>query len=217
MNGLVSDVMTREVVTVEPETSFREVIRIIKDSRVHALPVVDAHGTVLGVVAESDLLVRQEQTEGRVRRPWRRHGRARLAGTTAGEVMTSPAITIDPRQTLGQAARTLHKRHVGRLLVVDGGRLVGIVTRSDLLSIFLRSDDDLLAAIQAAIAEIDFTPPHTITATVDNGIVVLHGSAQLLSQVNAVGDRVRRVPGIVRLDDKAIPTYDDLHVGMAGA
>ena len=217
MNGLVSDVMTREVVTVEPETSFREVIRIIKDSRVHALPVVDAHGTVLGVVAESDLLVRQEQTEGRVRRPWRRHGRARLAGTTAGEVMTSPAITIDPRQTLGQAARTLHKRHVGRLLVVDGGRLVGIVTRSDLLSIFLRSDDDLLAAIQAAIAEIDFTPPHTITATVDNGIVVLHGSAQLLSQVNAVGDRVRRVPGIVRLDDKAIPTYDDLHVGMTGA
>ena len=217
MNGLVSDVMTREVVTVEPETSFREVIRIIKDSGVHALPVVDAHGTVLGVVAESDLLVRQEQTEGRVRRPWRRHGRARLAGTTAGEVMTSPAITIDPRQTLGQAARTLHKRHVGRLLVVDGGRLVGIVTRSDLLSIFLRSDDDLLAAIQAAIAEIDFTPPHTITATVDNGIVVLQGSAQLLSQVNAVGDRVRRVPGIVRLDDKAIPTYDDLHVGMAGA
>ena len=217
MNGLVSDVMTREVVTVETGTSFREVIRIIKDSRVHALPVVDAHGTVLGVVAESDLLVRQEQTEGRVRRPWRRHGRARLAGTTAGEVMTSPAITIDPRQTLGQAARTLHKRHVGRLLVVDGGRLVGIVTRSDLLSIFLRSDDDLLAAIQAAIAEIDFTPPHTITATVDNGIVVLRGSAQLLSQVNAVGDRVRRVPGIVRLDDKAIPTYDDLHVGMAGA
>ena len=217
MNGLVSDVMTREVVTVEPETSFREVIRIIKDSRVHALPVVDAHGTVLGVVAESDLLVRQEQTEGRVRRPWRRHGRARLAGTTAGEVMTSPAITIDPGQTLGQAARTLHKRHVGRLLVVDGGRLVGIVTRSDLLSIFLRSDDDLLAAIQAAIAEIDFTPPHPITATVDNGIVVLHGSAQLLSQVNAVGDRVRRVPGIVRLDDKAIPTYDDIHVGMAGA
>ena len=217
MNGLVSDVMTREVVTVEPGTSFREVIRIIKDSGVHALPVVDAHGTVLGVVAESDLLVRQEQTEGRVRRPWRRHGRARLAGTTAGEVMTSPAITIDPRQTLGQAARTLHKRHVGRLLVVDGGRLVGIVTRSDLLSIFLRSDDDLLAVIQAAIAEIDFTPPHTITATVDNGIVVLHGSAQLLSQVNAVGDRVRRVPGIVRLDDKAIPTYDDIHVGMAGA
>ena len=90
-------------------------------------------------------------------------------------------------------------------------------SRSDLLSIFLRSDDDLLAAIQAAIAEIVCTPPHTITATVDNGIVVLQGSAQLLSQVNAVGGRVRRVPGIVRLDDKAIPTYDDIHVGMAGA
>jgi len=217
MNGLVSDVMTREVVAIQPETSFREIIRIIKDSRVHALPVVDAHGTVLGVVAESDLLVRQEQTEGRVRKPWRRRGRARLAGTTAGEVMTSPAITIDPRQTLGQAARVLHRRHVGRLLVVDGGRLVGIVTGSDLLSIFLRSDEDLLIAVQAAIAEITVTPPHTITATVDDGIVVLHGSAQLLSQVVAVGDRVRRVPGIVRLDDKAVPVYDDIHVGMAGA
>ena len=217
MNGLVSDVMTREVVAIQPETSFREIIRIIKDSHVHALPVVDTHGTVLGVVAESDLLVRQEQTEGRVRKPWRRRGRARLAGTTAGEVMTSPAITIDPRQTLGQAARVLHRRHVGRLLVVDGGRLVGIVTGSDLLSIFLRSDDDLLIAVQAAIAEITVTPPHTITATVDDGIVVLHGSAQLLSQVVAVGDRVRRVPGIVRLDDKAVPVYDDIHVGMAGA
>ena len=217
MNGLVSDVMTRDVVVVRPETTFREVIRTIKDRHVHALPVVDAQGLVLGVVAESDLLVREEQTEGRVRMPWKRRGRARLAGTTAGEVMTSPAITIDPKQTLGQAARTMHRRHVGRLLVIDGGRLVGIVTRSDLLSIFLRSDADLLVAVQQAIAEVTVTPPHTITATVDDGIVVLQGSAQFLSQIVAVGARVRRVPGIVRLDVKAIPAYDDVHVGMAGA
>ena len=217
MNGLVSDVMTREVVVVPPTTTFREVIRIIEDRHVHALPVVDAQGTVLGVVAESDLLVRQEQTEGRVRTPWRRRGRARLAGTTAGEVMTSPAITIDPRQTLGQAARMLHRRHVGRLLVVDAGRLVGIVTRSDLLSIFLRSDGDLLAAVQTALDEVAVTPPHTMTVTVDDGIVALHGSAQLLSQIVAASARVRRVPGIVRLDVKAIPIYDDIHAGMAGA
>lgn len=217
MNGLVSGVMTRDVVVIRPETTFREVVRIIEDRRVHALPVVDEQRHVLGVVAESDLLVKQEQTEGRVRTPWKRRSRARLAGTTAGELMTSPAITIDPRQTLGQAARMLHRRHIGRLLVVDGGRLVGIVTRSDLLTIFLRSDQDLLVSVEAAIAAVDDSPSHTISATVDDGIVELHGSAQLLSQIIAVGDRVRRVPGIVRLDVKATPVYDDIHSGMVGA
>lgn len=131
--------------------------------------------------------------------------------------MTSPAVTIDPGQTLGQAARLLHRRHIGRLPVVEkDGRLIGIVTRSDLLTIFLRSDEDLLAAVQEAIAAVDDPPSRTITATVDDGVVALHGSAQFRSQVVAVGDRVRRVPGIVHLDVKATAAYDDVNAGMVG-
>src|SRR5665647_2875590 len=137
---------------------------------------------------------------------------------TTGEVIISPVVTIDSSQTLGQAARVFHQRHLGRLPVVeDDGRLIGIVTRSDLLTVFLRSDEDLLVAVQEAIAAaVDDSPSCTISATVDDGVVVLQGSAPLLSQVMVVGDRVRRVPGIVHLDVKATAVYDDVHPAMVG-
>jgi CBS domain-containing protein len=216
MSGLVRDVMTHDVFVVRPETTFREVVRLIEDHHVHALPVVDEQQRVLGMVAESDLLIKEELAEGHVRTPLQRRGRARLTGTTAGEIMTSPAVTIDPSKTLGQAARLLHRRHVGRMPVVEDGRLIGIVTRSDLLKVFLTSDTELLVAVQQAIAAVDDPPSRTISATVDDGVVVLHGSAQLRSQVVAVGDRVRRVPGIVRLDVKATSVFDDVYGGRVG-
>lgn len=224
MCGLVSGVMTREVLVAHPETSFREVVSVIEDHHVHALPVVDELRRVLGMVAGSDLLVKvesdllaREATPGRGRTflQRRRRGRGRPVGTTAGEIMTSPAVTIDPSQTLSQAARVLHQRHIGRLPVVDQtGRLIGIVTRSDLLTAFLRSDEDLLVAVQEIIDE---SPSRTLWATVVDGVVVLQGSARLLSQVVAIGERVRQVPGIVRLDVKATAVHDDVHPAMAGS
>ncbi len=217
MSGLVRDVMTRDVVVARPETTFREAVRLIEEHHVHALPVVDEREHALGMVAESDLLVKEEMSEGHVRTPLQRRGRVRLAGITAGEIMTSPAVTIGPSQTLGQAAKLLHRRHIGRLPVVeDDGRLMGIVTRSDLLRVFLGTDEDLLVAVQQAIAAVDDPGSHTISATVDDGVVGLHGSARLRSQVKAVGDRVRRVPGIVRLDVTATAAYDDLYPGRVG-
>jgi len=138
MNRLVSEVMTGDVLVARPETSFRELVRLIEDHDVGALPVVDELGRVLGVVAETDLLIKEELSEGNVRTPLQRRGRARLDGTTAGEIMSSPAVTINQSQTLSQAARVLRRRHVGRLPVVDDdGRLIGIVTRRDLLTVFL--------------------------------------------------------------------------------
>jgi osmotically-inducible protein OsmY len=90
------------------------------------------------------------------------------------------------------------------------------VTRSDLLTVFLRSDEDLLVAVQEAIASVDDSQSRTISATVDDGVVTLQGAAQFLSQVMTVGDRVRRVPGIVRLDIRASAVYDDVMAGMVG-
>ena len=243
MNRLVSEVMTGDVLVTRPETTFRELVRLIEDHHVGALPVVDELGRVLGVVAESDLLIKEEQSEGHVRTPLQRRGRARLAGTTAGEVMSSPAVTINQSQRVGQAARVLRRRHIGRLPVVDDdGRLVGIVTRHDLLVIFLRSDEDLLVEVQEAIAAGDDSPPSEIrsitgyhragkgdetpsssvwagddsppkvSATVNEGVAVLQGSAKLLSQLNAVRDRVLRVAGIVSVDVKATADFDDVHI-----
>lgn len=217
MSGLVCDIMTRDVLVARPETTFRELVRLIEDHHVHALPVVDELRRVIGIVAESDLLVKEELGEGHVRTPLQRRGRVRLSATKAGEIMTSPVVTIDSSQTLGQAARVLHQRHIGQLPVVQAdGRLIGIVSRSDVLSVFLCSDDDLLVAVQEAIAAVDDSPSCTLSATVEDGIVVLQGSAQLLSQVMAVGTRVRRVPGVVHLGVKATAVYDDVHPGMVG-
>jgi len=131
--------------------------------------------------------------------------------------MTSPAVTIDQEQTLSQAARVLHQRHIGRLPVVDrDSRLIGIVTRSDLLTVLLHSDEDLLAAVREAIAVVDSSASPAISATVRRGVVVLQGSALLLSQVLVVSDFVRRVPGIVRMDVEVTAAYDDVHCTMAG-
>lgn len=96
---------------------FSELVRLIEDHHVHALPVIDETGRVTGMAAESDLLVKEKFADDHVRTPLRRRGRARLAGTTAGEIMTSPVVTIDPSQRLGQAARLIHRRHIGRLPV----------------------------------------------------------------------------------------------------
>jgi len=212
MSTLVRDVMTREVLVARPEMTFRELVRVIEDHHVHALPVVDDQRRVLGIVAESDLLT-DELTAGHVRTRLEHHGRRRPVGVVAGEIMTSPAVTIDQSQTLSYAARVLHQRHIGRLPVVEhDARLIGIVTRSDLLTVFLGSDEDLLAAIQEAIAAVDDSP--TIWANVDDGVVVLHGSADLLSHVGVVAEHVRRVPGIVHLDVRATAAYDDVHRRM---
>jgi len=212
MSTLVRDVMTREVLVARPEMTFRELVRVIEDHHVHALPVVDDQRRVLGIVAESDLLT-DELTAGHVRTRLEHHGRVRPAGVVAGEIMTTPAVIIDESQTLSYAARVLHQRHIGRLPVVEhDARLIGIVTRSDLLTVFLGSDEDLLAAIQEAIAAVDDSP--TIWANVDDGVVVLHGSADLLSHVGVVAEHVRRVPGIVHLDVRATAAYDDVHRRM---
>ncbi len=211
---MVRDVMTRDVRVARPETTLRELVRAIRDHHVHALPVVDDQRRVLGVVAVSDLLG-DELTAEYVRTRLEHRGRVRPVGLTAGEIMTSPAVTIDQERTLSQAARILHQRHIGRLPVVEhDGRLIGIVTRSDLLTVFLHSDEDLLAAVKEAIAVVDSSSSPAISATVDGGVVVLHGSVLLLSQVLVVSDFVRRVPGVVRMDVEVTAAYDDVHATM---
>jgi CBS-domain-containing membrane protein len=214
MRSLVRDVMTREVLVARTATTFRELVRLIEENHVHALPVIDDQRRVLGIVAGSDLL-KDELTPGQVRRRFEHRRRVRPAGVVAGEIMTSPAVTIDQSQTLSHAARVLHQRHVGRLPVVDqDDRLIGIVTRSDLLTVFLASDEDLRVAIQEAIAAVE--DPASIWADVEDGVVVLRGSAPLLSEVGIVTEYVRRVPGIVRLDVRATAVHDDVHPEMVG-
>jgi CBS domain-containing protein len=143
----VADVMTTQVHVARPLTPFKLLVQLIEDNKISAVPIVDEQGIPVGIVSESDLLLKERQEElqsemNLLRPRLRREQRAKAAGVVAGEIMTTPAITIGPGMTLSQAARKMQEKNVRHLVVVDGrGKIHGIVSRSDLLQVLLRTDD----------------------------------------------------------------------------
>jgi CBS domain-containing protein len=176
----VSDVMTSTVVTVDRITPYKEVARLMTAHRISGLPVLKMGREVVGVVTEADLLREQASTARRlrssVRRSWRPGG-SRPPALTAGELMTSPAIVIRADATVPAAARLMSAHHVQRLPVTDeNGKLVGIVSRRDLISVFLRSDTDIAADIRRVLDDILLARPGEADVAVHNGIVTLTGT-----------------------------------------
>ena len=149
MASKVKDVMTSPVVSVGPSTPYKELVLVLTEQRLSAVPVVDDQRRVLGVVSEADLLLKYEQPADAVQRfmlESRRHRLERLkaGGGTAVELMTRPVVTIGPEAEVAEAARLLRKHLIRRMPVVDSaGRLVGIVSRSDVLKLFLRPDREI--------------------------------------------------------------------------
>jgi CBS domain-containing protein len=147
MTRTVADVMTRTVVVVAGSAPFKEVVRAMREYRVSALPVTDPDGLVMGVVSEADLMLREDPSvleshffEGHARREERRKAEASIAR----DLMTTPAVTIGPQAPIAEAARLMHERAIKRLPVIDlEGRIVGVVSRVDLLAEFLRDDGDI--------------------------------------------------------------------------
>ena len=147
MHSLVKDLMTTQVVTVGPATPFKEIVARLAEHRVSAVPVVDDDGLVLGVVSEADLLLKEEFPDARRRHPAVLDQaappgtRPKAAGTTARDLMSVAVVSIAPEATVAEAARRMHAAGVKRLPVLDErGRLVGIVSRGDLLKVFNRPD-----------------------------------------------------------------------------
>ena len=176
----VSDVMTTSVVTVDRITPYKEIARLLAEHRISGLPVLKMGREVAGVVTEADLLAAQADTARRlhasVTRGWWPH-RQEHPALTAGELMTTPAITVGPHVTVSAAARLMNTHCTRRLPVVDDkGGLIGIVSRRDLLSVFLRPDEDIKADIRQVLDEILAAEPGEADVTVRNGIVTLTGS-----------------------------------------
>jgi CBS domain-containing protein len=173
----VRDVMTTTVVTVGLLTPYKEVARAMADNGVSGFPVLDVGDHVAGVVSEANLLAEEEK------RAWERmavpgHGLRPQQhwALTAGELMSSPAITIGPDATIASAARAMNEHRVRRLPVVDpGGRLLGIVSRRDLLSVFLRTDSAEAAEVREVFDEVLQAGSGTVTVTVQDGVVVITG------------------------------------------
>jgi CBS domain-containing protein len=176
----VSDVMTTSVVTVDRITPYKEIVRLLAEHRISGLPVLKMGHEVAGVVTEADLLAAQAQTARRLRSAGRRTWwprRRRHPALTAGELMTAPAITISPNATVPAAARLMNTHRIRRLPVVDSsGKLAGIVSRRDLLSVFLRPDEDITADVRKIFDEILLAEPAETDVTVRNGIVTLTGT-----------------------------------------
>jgi CBS domain-containing protein len=180
----VSDVMTSSVVTVDRITSYQEIDRLLTEHRISGMPVLKMGREVVGVVTEADLLAAEDETSRRARMA-SSIGRRRLlrrkpqVSLTAGNMMTAPAITIDPDATIPAAARLMNTHHTRRLPVVDkGGKLVGIVSRRDLLTVFLRRDADIIHDVRQVLDEIPVTDPKDIIVSVRHGVVNLSGTVQ---------------------------------------
>jgi CBS domain-containing protein len=216
MGRRVREVMTSDVVTVDEHASFKEIAALITERRVSALPVLDADGRVLGIVSEADLVLKEEFPEGPAggrlfqgRR--QRQDRAKAAGDIAAELMTSPAVTVGPDATVAEAARLLHRHGIKRMPVVDpAGPLLGIVSRVDLLKVFLRPDPDLARAVrQEVLLRSMWMDPDTVVVEVRDGVVTLTGQLERRSLVPIVISLVHALDGVVDVVDRLTYELDD--------
>ncbi len=176
----VSDVMTTDVVSVTGSAPYKQVARVLSERKLDAVPVVTDDGRVVGMVSEADVLRKQERGFSRLAAglPLRtRRQRAQAKARCAAELMTSPAITIYPDAPVGAAARLMNGRRIRRLPVVDtSGKLIGIVSRRDLLSVFLRPDGDIADEVRGALAAILPAQAGSVEVTARDGVVILSGT-----------------------------------------
>jgi CBS-domain-containing membrane protein len=223
----VHDVMTGSVVSVRRGTPLKEVAQLLVEHRISGVPVVDVDGAVLGVVSEADFLMKEQGPEAvRHRRLARILGESRdtraqltkLGAVTAAGAMTAPAVTIAPGRSIHEAAAVMIARRVNRLPVVDGGRLVGIVTRADLVRAYARSDDELAGTIRDdVLLRTLWLDPAVFTITVTDGVASISGRVERRSTAEMVERTVRLVPGIVGVHADVGWSFDDSRLEPASA
>ncbi|GAA4833663.1 CBS domain-containing protein [Kitasatospora terrestris] len=216
----VHDVMTQEVVTARPDTPFKEVAALFHRNDITAVPVVDEQDRPIGMVSEADLIRKEAvlpDPEGRHPGRWLKPGeRARAEAETAGGLMTSPVVSARATWTIGEAARQMDKHRVKRLPVVDeAGRLVGIVSRRDLLQVFLRHDAAIREEIvHDVLGQTLWLNPEDVRVAVDDGIVTLSGRLPRRSLVPITEQLCRAVDGVVAVHQSLEWTEDDTDVRL---
>ena len=217
MNATVRDVMTTTVVAVKRDATFKEMAATLRRYRVSALPVVDDAGHVIGVVSAGDLLAKEALADPGVAAELLRHQDVRKAqGLTAGDLMTRPPVTASPGDPVEQAARMMHFMRVKRLPVIDsGGQLVGIVSRSDVLAVFDRPDEDIRRDIVDTMLLHEFLiDPRQFSVTVESGVVTMEGCPETAALGHALVRKARHVPGVVAVRDRL--TYPDNYSIVSG-
>jgi CBS-domain-containing membrane protein len=217
------DVMTKRVVAVSQAAPYKEIVGLMNEYRVTAVPVVDDDGVLVGIVSEADLLLKEElgPAGGGGFKLTRRHrtDRAKAAGWTAAQLMTAPVLTIRPGAKLAEVAHIMHERGVKRLPVVDeGNRIVGIVSRADLLRVFLRPDAEIRREVMEDVLQRTlWIDPFTLRVTVEKGVVTLEGEVERWSLVPLIGELVEAIEGIVGVRNLLRSRTDDTRITVASA
>lgn len=206
MNTTVADVMTTSVIALPQDADYRQIVTALRQHRVSAVPVLDGARHVVGVVSEADLLPKltaEPLPTGTIRLAWRLSEPA-AAAVTAAELMTEPAITIAPDATVADAARLMQARQVKRLPVVDrNGKLAGIISRADVLSVFDRPDEQIRDEVVNAVIAGQFAlDPGTFTVTVRSGIVTVTGPVDRRAVALALLGKIRFLEGVVAVRDR---------------
>jgi CBS domain-containing protein len=186
----IKDLMTRDVVTVSPAASLKDVAGLLAQHRISGLPVVDEIGTVAGVISEADILSKEI-------------GKKQNA-LTVSEAMTAPARTIGAERTAAEAAKRMLEEKVNRFPVVDeDGRLLGIVTRADLVRAFVRSDEEIANEIREdVILKTLWIAPEALDVSVQDGAVRIGGSVESKTDAELIEAFARRVPGTVSVESR---------------
>jgi CBS domain-containing protein len=218
-----SDVMTREIISVRPDTTVAEAIRMMLDNRISGLPVIDEAGRLVGILTEGDLLRRGETGTERHRPRWLEilMGPGRLAeeyvrthGRKIGEVMTRDPVSVTPDTSLKEIVELMERRRIKRFPVLDGEVPVGIISRADLLRglagaleatpIAVMSDAEIRESILAELARTAWVPRDGIAITVENGVVDLNGVILDENERGALRVVAENVPGVRAVEDHLV-------------
>jgi CBS domain-containing protein len=215
--------MTSRVHVARPLTPFKRLVQLIEENRVSAIPIVDGQGIPVGIVSESDLLFKERrhelESESSLLHPRRRRQElAKAEGVVAWEIMTKPPITVRSDTTLPQAARVMQERNVRRLVVVDErDKIVGIASRSDLLQVFLRTDDDLRDEVLSTIPSMLLSEPDSVRVAVRWNVVTLSGEVDRKSDAEIFARMTRELDGVVDVVNGLTYRWDDTDSVLNGS
>jgi CBS domain-containing protein len=215
----IGELMTTDPVAVGPETPLKDVAAILLEHRISGVPVIGERLEVLGVVSEADIIAKAAgpDTDGPRIISWLLGDRhvdvQKLTARTAAEAMGSPAITVGVADTVAEAARLMTEHGIKRLPVVEDDTLIGIVTRTDLVRAFTRSDEEIVQELRELLVETLWLHEPDLDVRVQRGEVLLNGKMQRRSDAELLARLAQRVPGVVDVRSTLTWEWDDSHPG----